>query len=651
MKKLYFLIVFVFLIVFFSQTSFALKEYDKSLAYDWLYDVMDNVEWNKKVDEISLSLLALSAEDYDVSLGVEKLYEEQSKDFSWNRNLENSAWATFALGSLGYGVDEEINWLLSREEPARLDGDWLIQVIANGQGNCKISYDGGYSSFTIDETTIVSGCDENDPWIDIVDCVKHSFLSSHEIFSVACDHTSYEPSLLFKKNSGEYYILGEGDLLEVNNGCYKKHGSCDCLDTGYVTWALKELDKSNYVETYLKIDCTSGDMQNAFLYLITKENIYAEKLKESQKYGRWNDVVLGDTFTTAFVIMSLKSGSSNSHEAVENATDWLKRHQDQGGSWDQSIKDTAMVLYSLYGSGYGEIEDEPVCGDGYCGAGESITCPGDCEGSTGTCDDDGIVDEAAGEECDAKYYSNGTLKSGNDSACDFDEWCVECTCQFRFTGDDEKECDISLGDECEISSDCGLNEYCDTDSCECKSSLECEKDDDCWSGEICEEGICVLADECDSNSDCDDDEECYNGECIPLGTGEYEDCDNDIDDDGDGDIDCFDSDCANSSYCEGGSSLVWFIAIIIIVAGLGGGYFVYIKYFKGKKQRKKPTFDEFLKQRTMQKPVQVKSIKKAKTNQYPVSRPSSFSSSGRDIRLEKQLDESLKKARDLLKKK
>lgn len=648
MKKGCLLIIIVFLLVFFSQSAFALREYNKSLAYDWLYDVMDGTGWNKKVDQISLSLLALSAEEYDISAGVEKLYEEQSRDFSWNKNLENTAWATFALDNLGYSVINETDWLLNRETSANLGGEWLIQILTNGEGECTISYDDSYATFVIDGTEITSGCDVNDPWINVQDCVTHSAISNYEIFDIYCSHSSYDPSLLFY-NDGEYYLLGSGDLLELENGCYSRHGVCSCSDTGYVTWVLKELSEGTHVENYLEIECTSGDMENAFLYLITGDSLYAEKLIESQRYGRWID-----TYTTAFVVMALKQGSGNS-DAVGNATDWLERHQDPDGSWDQDIKDTSMVLYALYGSGPGSGPGPTsYCGDGHCDPGESITCPDDCDDPTGTCNDDDVVDEAAGEECDAQYYSDGTLQSGNDSACASDEWCVDCDCQLIDPGTGGG-CDVSLGDECEINSDCETGEICNT-GCECELSVECELDDDCWYDELCINGSCVVqgGDECELSSECEIDEDCIDGFCVSSGV-DSEDCSNGIDDDGDGYIDCEDTDCDGRSVCEsGGGSRVWWIAIIVIVVGLGAGYFVYTKYFKDKKQdNKRPSFDKFLQDRSLsKKPVQIKSVKKrGPAPQYPVRRTGRASSSTRDVRLEKQLDESLKKARDLLKKK
>jgi len=643
MRKAYFLIAIVF--VFISLSNFSLaatNEYNKSLSYDWLYKHMDNVNWSKKVDEVSLSVLALSAEDYDVSAGVNKLIKMRSSDFSWSRNLEDTAWATFTLYQMGRSVENETNWLINKEELAQLNGEWLIQILAEDYGECNVYYGDNYANFIVNETTILSGCDVNNPWINIEDCVKHGVVSKYELFEIDCDHSSYEPSLLFNRGT-EYFLLSSGDQLELQNACYRNHGACDCSTTGYVSWILKELKKKDKIHTnlFLEINCNSEIMENAFLYMLTEEDIYAEKLRQQQSYRKWDN-----TFTTAFVVMALKE-NANSKAAVSNATEWLKSHQRVDGSWEGSIKDTAMVLYALYGSGSNVHDEDIVCGDNDCDPGEAITCPQDCD-NVNNCDDNGIVDEAVGEQCDASYYSNGSLKSGNDSNCLSNEKCVDCVCQRKqvVTG-----CDKDAGDECETSSNCNIGEICDTDTCTCIQGAEdeCTSDDDCNIGETCDTvtNTCEEEQGCEFNSDCDIDEECVDGECQTIYDTEI--CDNEIDDDNDDYIDCEDSDCKDEDNCKKSSSLIWIIAILVILIIGALGYFMYTKYFK-RKGGEKPSFDRYVQQRELQKPIQLSKSKKS-VQPPMVRRPVNITPSRKDMKLEQDLDESLRKARELLRKK
>jgi len=198
-------------------------------------------------------------------------------------------------------------------------------------------------------------------------------------------------------------------------------------------------------------------------------------------------------------------------------------------------------------------------------------------------------------------------------------------CGDGFVEDDE---------DCEFSSDCQVNEVCD---------LSCK---------------CVLGNETDINETLPPtppSDECGDGFCDKLG-GEscstcyldcYADCEEEeiIEDECSRDADCADDERCNpaTKQCEKKSSWVkWLVVILSVLLGVAIIYYVYMRYFsKGKKKggasKKEPPKSPF-------------PFKMTKQN-VPARRPARSSHVGRrDSRIEKELEESLKKAKDVLKK-
>jgi len=171
-------------------------------------------------------------------------------------------------------------------------------------------------------------------------------------------------------------------------------------------------------------------------------------------------------------------------------------------------------------------------------------------------------------------------------------------------------CEGVLGSECP----CETGYECNLASCTCDVIVECTFDSDCGIGQLCSLGICrdepddPKEDECEINDDCSSGERCSFGECVP----EPE---------------------------EKGGVLKWIIAILLVIVVLGIGYYIFVKFFrKGKggaaQQPKKPATPSY--SLTPQK--------------VPVSRVSTGKPSRSETKVEKELDEALKKAKDLIKK-
>ncbi len=172
-------------------------------------------------------------------------------------------------------------------------------------------------------------------------------------------------------------------------------------------------------------------------------------------------------------------------------------------------------------------------------------------------------------------------------------------------------CEGVLGSECP----CETGYECNYASCTCEIIIECTFDSDCEIGQLCSLGTCrdepeeeQEEDECEINSDCLSGERCSFGECV-------------------------------SEPKEEGGVLKWIIAILFVIVALGVGYYLFIKFFrKGKggatQQPKRPSTPSY--SLTPQK--------------VPVSRAVTNRPIRSETKVEKELDEALKKAKDLIKK-
>jgi hypothetical protein len=200
-----------------------------------------------------------------------------------------------------------------------------------------------------------------------------------------------------------------------------------------------------------------------------------------------------------------------------------------------------------------------------------------------------------------------------------------------------------VGEECEFDSNCDTGEICE--GCLCMVLPDCELSNECGVDEVCVGGFCVLDTGCEIDNDCNPGYYCTSaGVCereaaIPDGCSFDSDCF--------GDEVCLNGSCVLAD--EGGSWVTWLIVIIIVLVGGAGGYFGYKQYFS----KKKPSLPS-----KNVAPTKSFSFGKKPTN-YPASSQSvpvsnikkTSVSSGKGDRIERELDKSLRKAKDLLGKK
>lgn len=516
---------------------------------------------------------------------------EELKDAESNNHwdsISGSALATLALYKTGENVTDEIDWLLDQQMRALSDGNWLIQFLAEESGECRITYNSQTFEFDVNGTTVTTDdCILSDP--HWVD-FEECIKSNSADLKEDLDIDCYLVDIdpsILFRTFNYEYYIVDESRPFVIENGC--FGSGGQCSCSETGFASWSLYTMNeHAYTTPYLRSTCHNVAGAtFSYLLTGEGI--EQLLDMQEPtdGSFD----GDELKTGIAYLALKRGNA---AAASKALDWLKWKQRRSdGSWDGDALTTAVVLYAAFS------QDLPP-GPG----------PSDGDEDRAICGN-GRVEEL--EDCETTAdCENATLI------------CQNCECiPLSQTG-------CSAADECIDNDDCTAGKYCTSDC------------------------VCVDSDTptgfCNSNIDCPIGEECdiISGNCVPEGTGPS----------GDGDVECrSDDECKDDEECDEASGLcvtkekkgwlVWLIVAIIVIVAAVGGYFAYNQFFKGKFAKRK----EF-------KPFPAKPKYPTTPQRVPVSRPRPApvgrarpTRSRVEVDLEKQLDESLKKAREMLKKK
>jgi hypothetical protein len=521
------------------------QDVDVREAYDWLYEQMNESDWHKSPSEVALALLALKGKGYDVDEGLEELEDLQSGD-NWG-DIKSSALGTLAFYEYDKDVEDEIGWLIAQQEMAREDGLWYIQLATSYEGACRLNYNGVDHIFQVNGSNneIVSDFCGTSSWIDFESCIKGDNAGLNETIDVNCV-IGVKPSVIYNLDNS-YYIVDQTDPLNIENGCFKDSGSCNCLVSGYAGWVLEEVGSDSLIRPYMKSSCSEDPVGNAFLYILTGEDLHKDWLSENQETdGSWD----GDLISTYLSLLALKKHARLSNDVTSGAENFVKFWQnDDDGSWNGDVEHTAFILYILYGRDH-IPGGHNGGGDGFCG--------------------DGSVEGI--EECEYSYHCNVT--EGYT--------CLNCECVLA---------NATLPDGF-----CGDN-ICDpaTETC-----TNCELD--CGSCGGTEPIVCAEDEEFDP----------VTGLCKEKGSG----------------------------------WLKWLFIILAVILGVAIIYFVYIKFVKKKGGKGQPSlFGGPSKKPPFKMTKQKVPFSGGKPQQS--SRPYA---GRRDSKMEKELDDSLKKARELLKK-
>ena len=593
-------------------------------GFQWLNKSVSDVNWKISTQAASWSILALGKNNYNVDSGVDVLLHRRNLNGGWNNNVKDSSLAILALEESDVDISKSVEWLLKKQQKANTDGSWLIQIKTENEGSCEVSVDeGDTKTFTVDNNKVSCDFDGNGDgygnWIDLEGCGGFS-LKAYSTVDVNCNNLGSADINLIYKNGNNYYLLQDKKSTNRFNFEIENSYFGDYESTLIATWMLNEIGEIQNVHTLSYLEGNIRDnfvLDRALLYGITKKDVYKNWVEAKQ--NNFTGSLDGNVYNTALVILNLKGSN-----LADKATDWIKNEQNTReqstnyGSWGGSVEDTAIVLYSAFTAGGDIIIDDGVKGNVSLG--------------NGVCGDSALD---ADEECDASYDSKGKKLQGDDRYCQVDERCVksgdtnECSCKkvSLAVNETRKEiCDDSKDNDGNGKIDC-LDSGCRNDAACTSKTQQCNNDKICDTGESC---LC---------NDCRNDIRCKS----PT-EGDQEICDDGEDNDGNGDIDCKDAVCEDDPICKKKGFPWWIVTIVVLVIAFGLIY--YFAFSKRKPKEKKP-FEDIL-EKKHEGGFKMRPSIAGHTPQK--QQPQRFSSY-RDEELEKELDKSLKKAREIITKK
>ncbi len=533
----------------------------KNLAFNWIYNKIKE-GWPTSIEDTSFALLALASDSELRDEGKEALLDK--KIGVAGSNVKDSALALLALNNMGEDVDFLKDWLISQQQPFKASNlEWRIQIDYSGATSCDITYGSKTDSLTINDDKTLSFASSGIPnclsitdsyWLKISNTADNG-KCLEKIYSINCDD-SVRASLIYKKGS-IIFVPSKTESsdymdLKIESICLADRGVCDY---GSNLWAAYALSKagSEEVNTLLPYLISQEEVEEdylpyAFLYLLTQNDDYADGLmKQQEPKGHWYTAKYGKWYSTALAYMAIKDYYS-AQENLTKTKKYILDGQNAQGSWDNSLRDTAFLFYSLWPSYYASAKETNLCTD------NDFKCRTICDS-----EDEVEVKEYSfycGDNvcCMEKAYSPDctTIEDCIDTSCDRITLPTECICEYNR----EKSC----------------NDGCDNDA----DGLIDEKDDDCQTPE-CEANGYLCCAECEWGHKNQYDYSCELGTCCEECMKENEICNNKEDDDDDTFIDCDDPDCDLSEDCQKTSILFYIIPglALILVA-------VYIYFNKTK---------------------------------------------------------------------
>jgi len=429
--------------------------------------------------EIALTILATPDNILDDC--ISELESRKSSD-NWG-NIRDTALAILSLQHAGKSTKNSEEWILNRSRtPTELI--WYLEQDSEGETQCHIGYDSSDYLITIRENKKIDKnagpCltrAQSNFWLQIAsECYGKEF-------TLECEK-DFIGTLLYKnKNSPTIYVL-EGTKsaqaygsvkLKVNSKCFGE-SSCDYEATLWATLSL--LKTGHNIEEFIPYIIAMSEtnkkyLPDSFIYMITNYEGYATKLISAQKLGNYweaENSAYNKYYDTSLTLLSLGSSSS---EQIQNAKNWLFFAQDSKGCWQNSIRETAIVLWALSGrSGKTPSGDQVT----YCSqAGyfcvPSSECPTDqdvgasyfCPVQSETCcmtENLKICSEYGGEVCGSNEVCTGNERKSSDT-----DKCCTGECVERIT---ETECESMF--------------YVCKDSC---SESQEEVDFSCNYGQVC----------------------------------------------------------------------------------------------------------------------------------------------------------------------
>jgi len=444
--------------------------------------------------EIAYTILATPDNIFDKCV---KVLEDQMEDDNWG-NVRDTALAILALDHAGKDTEASELWLLDQARtPTELI--WYLQQDSNEAVECHIGYQ-------TNDYTINIGTNKKIASDDIGTCLTRAnsnfWLEINnncydEEFNIECDK-QFIATLLYKnRNSPTIYPIegtesapAYGSIkLKVNSKCFGTT-SCEYEATAWATLAL--LKKGYNVEEFIPYVIAMAEsneqyLPDSFIYMLTNYEDYASQLIADQKLGNYWEApssAYNRYYDTALALIALGSSSS---EKITKARDWLLFKQGANGCWQNSIRDTAIVLWALEGR-----SGKTSSGGGvtYCSeAGyfciPSNDCPSDqdvgnnffCASLSDTCcmiENLKSCSDYNGEECDSGYICSGNERKATDT-----DDCCTGTCVVRSETTECEESFYYCKDSCSASQE-SVDYVCDGGQVCCRTKTEPTKEGSTW---------------------------------------------------------------------------------------------------------------------------------------------------------------------------
>jgi hypothetical protein len=458
------------ILVLFSSLVLAVNSSDVDRAYSCLENKIGDCSTLSTL-EAAFSVLATPDNGFDEC--VAELESRQSGN-NWG-NVKDSALAILAMDHAGRNTDDARAWLNSTARNST-DLTWYVEIDSDSPTTCNIIYDNQtYSGIEIQaDRSLSSGAGPCFARAKENNYLQMSSSCFEKTINVECDadfivafgfeYIGQSPAFHILQGTLGSSAYGSVDF-DITSKCFGDGATCDFETTAWATYALLELGEN--VEDYVPYLAATRDgnteyLPDAFFYLLTQYDQYSSSLLAEKEGDFWD--VAGSPYSrfydSALAILAL--GDSN--QAVTSTIDWLYYTTDTAGCWQDSVRDTAFILWATeqkagrpQGPGSTAYCEDVSSVDYFCVP--SGTCSGDllgsfqCTGSEVCCTNDTVLpscSEINGTICSSGYTcAGGNSQLTNDSSSCCLGQCVE--------GTQSQTCSELNGTICSTSQTCSGN--------------------------------------------------------------------------------------------------------------------------------------------------------------------------------------------------
>ena len=428
-RVMLFSLFFVFLIFFMSGISAELNSTQITKGYSCIQNKTSDC--SSALDDNIFTLLSIKTCKNEV-------LQASSNGDCWpsgSCSVKQTAQGLLALKESGSDTTKPKSWLLSHTK-APTNIKWFLQIESPEATRCTIKYrvesgDLRTHSIVINESkkidTSSSSClqlAQDNYWLEIIpQCQKYEF-------EISCDKEFVTSKLFKETSSSTIQILDEikpassgGTTTEkVNSLCFAEGTSCNYEGTLWASYVLNAMGEeiSPYIP-YLVVmaDDNPRTLPQSFLYMLLGETYLNDLLLKQRNSQYWE--VSGDRYyDTALALLALRPDDSNQKA---DALDWLENTQGADGCWQNSIKNTAFLLYAISpraaSTGGNNTPTKPDCET----AGYSCIYSSSCRAAGGN-----VLDNyqcSLGLNCcDREPQALSCVLGQGGQICDSDEECV-----------------------------------------------------------------------------------------------------------------------------------------------------------------------------------------------------------------------------------